>query len=134
MIKIYTDGGSRGNPGNAACAFAVFDEANLIMLDSTFLHTATNNFAEYTGLINGLKYLLKSGVSNVTAYLDSELVVKQVNGEYKVKDENIKLLHAQVAELKAKFRNIMFVHVRREENKIADKLVNIVLDAVEQSN
>ncbi len=134
MIKIYTDGGSRGNPGNAACAFAVFDEANLVMVDSTFLHTATNNFAEYAGLINGLKYLLKSGVSNATAYLDSELVVKQVNGEYKVKDENIKLLHAQVAELKAKFRNIAFVHVRREENKIADKLVNIVLDAVEQSN
>jgi ribonuclease HI len=134
MIKIFTDGGSRGNPGNAACAFVVYEEDTLVFLDSFFLHTATNNFAEYTGLINGLKYLLKSGVSAATAYLDSELVVKQVNGEYKVKDENIKLLHAQVAELKAKFKNIQFVHVRREENKIADKLVNIVLDAVEQSH
>jgi ribonuclease HI len=131
MIKIFTDGGSRGNPGNAACAFVVYEEDRLVYLDSFFLNTATNNFAEYTGLINGLKYLLKSGVTHGTAYLDSELVV---NGEYKVKDENIKLLHAQVSDLKAKFKNIQFVHVRREENKIADKLVNIVLDAVEQSN
>jgi ribonuclease HI len=134
MIKIFTDGGSRGNPGNAACAFVIYEEDRLVFLDSFFLSTATNNFAEYTGLINGLKYLQKSGITHATAYLDSELVVKQVNGEYKVKDENIKLLHAQVSELKAKFKQILFVHVRREENKIADKLVNIVLDAVEQSN
>ncbi len=134
MIKIFTDGGSRGNPGNAACAFVVFDEEKVVHFDSIFLHQATNNFAEYTGLISGLKYLVKANITEASAFLDSELVVKQLNGEYRVKDENIQKLFSQIVELKKSFKSLTFTHVRREENKLADKLVNIVLDAVEAVN
>ncbi len=132
MIKIFTDGGSRGNPGNAACAFVVLEDEKVVYFDSAYLNQVTNNFAEYAGLIMALKYLVKAGINEVSAYLDSELVVKQLNGEYKVKDENIKKHYDQIVELKKSFKSVSFNHVRREENKLADKLVNIVLDAVEK--
>lgn len=128
--KLYSDGGSRGNPGPAACSCVIFDaDNNLFQIDSKFLDIATNNFAEYSGLILGLNLAAKNKISRLDCFLDSELVVKQINGVYAIKDENIKILASEVFKLKKKFENITFTHVRREDNKIADKLVNIVLDA-----
>ena len=135
MHYLYTDGGSRGNPGNSACACFLFDnEMKLLALDAKFLNTATNNFAEYNALILGLKLAQKLGIEELTCRLDSELAVKQLKGEYKVKDENIAKFHAEIMMMAMGFKSIQFVHVPREENKFADKLVNIILDAVESSN
>lgn len=129
-MKLFTDGGSRGNPGAAACAYLVFDDSNtLIDFGGDYLNIATNNFAEYTGLINGLKACLKAKIADINCYLDSELVVKQVKGEYKVSHPDIKPLFTEVKELASMFEKITFTHIRRSENKHADKLVNLILDS-----
>jgi ribonuclease HI len=130
MYKLFTDGGSRGNPGNSACAFLIFDENDrLITFNSLYIGIRTNNFAEYLGLIEGLKATKKLGINEISCFLDSELAVKQLNGQYKVSNEDIKKLIREIEELKTDFTKISFNHIPREENKFADKLVNIVLDA-----
>lgn len=129
MHKIYTDGGSRGNPGNAAAAFYLFDEEDKILdFGGEYLGIQTNNYAEYQGLKLGLKAALKNLFWDLNCYLDSELVVKQLNGEYKVRDAVMLKEFTEVKELAQKFETITFNHVRREQNKLADKLVNIILD------
>ncbi len=131
MYKIYTDGGSRGNPGKAASGFLIFDENNQIYtLGGEYLGIQTNNFAEYSALILALKTSIKEKLRDVECYLDSELVVKQLNGEYKVKDMNISKLFSQVDELRKMFNHISFNHIPRSENKFADKIVNTILDSV----
>lgn len=132
MYYLFTDGGSRGNPGKSACASFLFDEnMNLIALDAKYLENGTNNFAEYNGLALGLKLAIKNGVEDLICKLDSELAVKQLKGEYKVKDINIQSFHKEIASQSKNFKSIQFVHVPREENKFADRLVNIILDAIE---
>ncbi len=126
---IFTDGGARGNPGPAACAAVVNDQGF-----SEYIGETTNNVAEYRGLLLGLKSALKlagkqSEEAEVEIKMDSELVVKQLRGEYKVKDQNLKLLFADTQPLINQFKSVIFKHVRREENSHADKLVNEVLDA-----
>lgn len=131
MHTLHTDGGSRGNPGPAAIGYLLYDE-NMELVDSKgeFLgDKLTNNFAEYHALIAGLQLAIKHGVHELTCKLDSELVVKQVRGEYKVKHPDIKPLYLQVMELTHSFKSVKFVHVLREYNKAADKIVNEVLDA-----
>lgn len=129
MHKLFTDGGSRGNPGPAAIGAFIFDENDgLVTFLGEYLGEETNNFSEYTGLIRGLKLATKEGIDSIDCFLDSELVVKQLNGQYKVKNENIIPLFKQVEKLKAEFKNITFNHVRREKNKHADRMVNVVLD------
>jgi ribonuclease HI len=133
MYKLFTDGGSRGNPGNAAIGFFIFNEKNeLINLGGKFIGTASNNVAEYSALIEGLKLSLDEKIDEITCCLDSELVVKQLKGEYKIKHADMKVLSDQVNILKKEFKTIEFVHVPRAENKFADRLVNIVLDEVER--
>lgn len=128
-IKIYTDGGSRGNPGKAACAFVVKDEeGNIIYKEGKYLGETTNNQAEYNGLLEGLKYALKNEYKDVEIYMDSELVVKQIKGEYKVKDPGLKDMKAQVDLLFPLLGMYSINHVFRESNKEADKLLNEVLD------
>ena len=132
MFKLYTDGGSRGNPGNSAVAFLLFEESGkLVDFGAKFLGTATNNYAEYTALIQGLTLARKNSIKNLSCFLDSELVVKQLKGEYKISSSEIKSLSSKVIELKKDFTNIDFTHVPREENKFADKLVNLILDTNE---
>jgi len=131
-LITFTDGGSRNNPGPAACGIVIKDEEeNLIDAFSEFLGTATNNEAEYGALIFALKkaktFLAEGG--ELTCYLDSELVVKQLKGEYRVKDEKMKALHARVTALKRDFDKVEFIHVKREKNKLADELVNKELDS-----
>jgi ribonuclease HI len=128
-LIIYTDGGARGNPGPAACAAVVNDQEF-----SEYIGETTNNVAEYRGLLLGLKCALKlagkkSEEAEVEIKMDSELVIKQLKGEYKVKDQNLKLLFADTQPLINKFKSVSFKHIPREENLRADKLVNEVLDA-----
>lgn len=130
-LTIYTDGGSRGNPGKSACAYAIYNEEALIAKDSKYLGIATNNHAEYNGVIFALEWLLKNSgkFENVSFYLDSELVVKQLNGLYKIKDENLLNLSQRVKELIHTLNLvIVFKYIPREQNKLADKLVNECLD------
>jgi ribonuclease HI len=130
-LITFTDGGSRNNPGPAACGAVIQDgTGNLLATHSCFLGVATNNQAEYGALVLALTeaHKLLGGGGEVTCYLDSELVVKQLNREYRVKDEKMKGLFAQVNALTAKFDKVTFVHVPREKNKLADKLVNEELD------
>jgi ribonuclease HI len=130
-LITFTDGGSRNNPGPAACGAVLQDERGvLISTHSRFLGTATNNQAEYGALILALQkaHELLGGGGAVTCYLDSELVVKQLNRQYKVKDEKMKALFSEVNKLCTQFDKVEFVHVLRAKNKLADKLVNDELD------
>ena len=133
-IIIHTDGGSRGNPGKAACAFVAEMDGKEIIRSSKYLGQQTNNYAEYQGAIIALKWLVtfQSEISSelsIVFYLDSELVVKQINGIYRVKDEDLRNLFFEVLELLKKTNNkIVFKHTPREKNKIADYLVNEELD------
>lgn len=132
--KLYTDGGSRGNPGPAGIGFILFDsDDNLIWSESKYLGKATNNMAEYKALEEGLNYVFKKvqDVEVLTCYLDSELVVKQLNGEYKVKNQDLKPLFDKISVL-IDSKRVKFNHVYRENNKFADKLVNISIDAAHE--
>lgn len=140
MSKIFinTDGGSRGNPGPAAIGVAFFDESGKLFQEhKACIGIATNNEAEYGAIILALKELLKSpwlqenleNNSEVVCRLDSQLVVEQLCGRYKIKTDHIRVLASQVFLLKEKLNiKISFMHVRREENKEADRLVNQALD------
>ena len=125
---LYTDGGARGNPGPSGFAAVLFDENKLIDFNGKFLSLATNNIAEYNGLVLGLKLAIKNNIKELTCLLDSELIVKQVNGEYKIKNTDLQKLKIKVDELIKDFTNITFKHIPREENKLADKIVNLILD------
>ena len=132
-ISIHTDGGSRGNPGPAACAFVAKIEEKTIREESSFLGKSTNNHAEYLGVILALKWIVDSSQmindSPVFFYLDSELVVKQLNGAYKVKNQNLKKLNNEIVGIiKKNNLNVVFKNVSREENVVADLLVNKELD------
>jgi formyltetrahydrofolate-dependent phosphoribosylglycinamide formyltransferase len=129
-IVAHTDGGSRGNPGPAAAGFVLEDEAGRRLLARAFfLGRATNNVAEYTALVRALEAAGQRGVSDLTVYTDSELMVRQLKGQYKVKSELIQPLFERVNELRGGFRSCLVVHVTRDKNKEADRLVNKALDA-----
>jgi ribonuclease HI len=133
-IHLYTDGGSRGNPGASGIGIIVFEGEKIVLEHSEFLGTKTNNWAEYQGLIRGLEevarhYGAQTKTRQVVVHMDSELIVKQMNGVYRVKDESLKKQHALVrSRITASFPNISFVHVRREKNKEADRLANEAMD------
>jgi ribonuclease HI len=132
-IRIYTDGGSRGNPGPSASGAALKKlvdgkEGETIATASKFLGTTTNNQAEYTAIIIGLEKAKELGVKEIEVYMDSELATKQLNGEYKVKDAQIAKRFLEVKNLMHSFSSVKFKHVRRELNKEADAIVNKVLD------
>ena len=126
---LYTDGGSRGNPGPAGSGAVLFDEQEEVIAEATrYLGTATNNVAEYTAIIIGMEMAIAHEVTELDARMDSELAVKQLKGEYRVKNENLARLYLQVIDLSHKFKKVSFTHVRREKNKHADALVNKVID------
>ncbi|NMC99757.1 MAG: ribonuclease HI family protein [Bacteroidales bacterium] len=131
-VEVHTDGGSRGNPGNAACAF-VAEKQNIELFKlSKYLGKTTNNVAEYSATILALEWLLQNNYADeeIVFYSDSELMVKQINGQYKVRDEKILTLYSKVFKLFKMFnKQPKFIHVRRGMNKIADQLVNDELDA-----
>lgn len=132
-IIIHTDGGARGNPGPAACAFIAEVEGKIVQEDSNFLGNSTNNYAEYHGVLLALKWLKKNykilNVGTVTFYLDSELVVRQLTGVYKVKDKKLISLFLEVGKFLRDINlRVGYKHIPRAKNKIADLLVNQELD------
>jgi len=134
-IKIYSDGGSRGNPGPSASAYVIFDGGKLIQKDSKYLGIGTNNQAEYNALLMAHNWLSQNQVifrnKNLVFYLDSELVVRQINGVYKIKASKLKKLASNIIEIKNNFNTQVFYKaIPREKNKLADKLVNKTLDRI----
>lgn len=132
MITAYTDGGARGNPGPAGFGVHILDPdgTTLAELVGPIGH-ATNNVAEYSGLIAALQWACEHGHSQVRVRMDSELVIKQMRGEYKVKHAALQVLHADAKRLMARLGRVTFEHVRREQNKVADGLSNQAMDIVE---
>ena len=130
-LHLYSDGGSRGNPGLAAYGFLIFDDGHqLLKKGSRYLGVASNNEAEYRGLLAVLKEAISLGATDVVIRMDSELVVRQVIGQYDVKAENLRPLRKEVVDLLSKFSSYDIKHVRREDLNIvqADRLVNEKLD------
>jgi ribonuclease HI len=126
---LRTDGGSRGNPGPAGAGFVIEREGEIVCRGGRFLGSVTNNIAEYEALIWGLENVSAMGFGSVTVYADSELLVKQVNGQYRVKNEGLKPLFARALKLLRGFTNFKVAHVRREFNKDADEMANQAMDA-----
>jgi|SRR3989304_8253299 len=128
--QLFSDGAARGNPGISSCACILFDmQMHVLDLHGKYLGNGTNNQAEYQGILIGLKLALKHNVTKLVCYLDSELVVNQLSGYYKVKNAHIAQLKRQIQIYSQKFVKISYQHVHREKNFLADKLVNIILDA-----
>jgi len=128
-LTIFTDGGARGNPGPAAAGVVIKDEHNKILTAyGEYLGEQTNNYAEYMALISGLKKAHALGATEAECRLDSELVVKQMKHEYKVKEPTLQKLFVQAYNETAAFKKISFHHIRREFNKEADYQVNKILD------
>ena len=124
-LFLYTDGGARGNPGPAGIGVVILDSAkNRIKDVSKYIGEATNNVAEYSALIQGLEEALLLDAEDVVIHMDSELVVKQLNGDYRVKDENMKQLFAKALGILNQFKSFEIKHIERSKNKEADKLVN----------
>lgn len=128
-VKIFTDGGSRGNPGPSASGFVIMDmEDNLLFEQGVYLGVTTNNVAEYTALKLALEKCRESGARKVHAYLDSLLVVNQMKGIFKIKNRDLWPIHDSIKKLTADFDEVSFSHVPREFNKLADGQVNKALD------
>ena len=125
---IHVDGGSRGNPGPAAFAFVIRIEGKPDVEDCATIGTATNNIAEYTALIRALQKATDLGLREIAVFSDSELMVKQMNGEYRVKNADLQDLYAEAQDLRRHFAVATLEHVRREKNKRADELCNFALD------
>jgi ribonuclease HI len=128
-IIVYADGGSRGNPGRAACAAILYDATEAELLRRyRLLGRATNNAAEYEGVLLALGLAVELGARTARLRIDSELVVRQIEGRYRVKNPDLKPLHARVMELTRRFDRFSVEHVRRKDNAEADALVNAALD------
>ena len=127
--KLYTDGGARGNPGPAGIGGVLYNSKNeLVDSFSVYLGKTTNNQAEYKALLKGLELAKENKVEELDCFLDSELVVKQLNREYKVKNEGLAPLFVKVWNLSLKFKKITFSHVTRDQNTKADILANKAMD------
>lgn len=131
-LIVFSDGGARGNPGPAGIGFVIkADNGNLVFEKGEYIGEATNNIAEYTAILRALEYIKdhKLEIDSIVANLDSELVVRQLNQIYKVKDEKLKKLYLEVRELVMELGgSVTFNHIPRSQNAIADKLYNDALD------
>ena len=132
---LMVDGASRGNPGEAGCGAALVDpEGETVRELSRYLGKATNNVAEYAGLLMGLEEALKLGVKKLRVQSDSELLVRQLNGIYRVREPRLVELHQKAKALLRRFESSRIIHVRREENRTADKLANEGIDAYHRNS
>jgi len=128
--RLFTDGGARGNPGPAAYGFVLEDEAGTVLeARGEPIGIATNNVAEYSALIAGLRRAGELGVNELEVVSDSELMVKQMTGEYRVKNEALQDLSLEASRLARRVGQVTYRAVRREHNELADRLVNDALDA-----
>ncbi len=128
--RLYTDGGARGNPGPAAYGYVLeAEDGTVLAAEGEAIGEATNNVAEYSGLIAGLAKAIELHVPDLEVVSDSELMVKQMRGEYRVKNEALRELSLEAARLARRLKNVEYRHVKRAHNELADKLVNEALDA-----
>ncbi len=127
-LTIYSDGASRNNPGEAGAGVHIMRDGKPVEGLARYLGTTTNNIAEYAAAIMGLEYAVKQGARRVRLFADSELLVKQINGQYKVKNEGLKPLHGKVKELIAKIGSVEVQYIPREQNREADALANRAID------
>jgi kynurenine formamidase/ribonuclease HI len=133
--KLFTDGGSRGNPGESAIAHVICKmDDSVVEKTGKYIGIATNNQAEYKALLAGLERVIRLGIKKLTVYMDSELIVKQLKGEYKIKNPELTPLYRQIKKLSASFGSIAFVHVPRALNSVADGEVNRILDEQKRSS
>jgi ribonuclease HI len=127
--SLYIDGGARGNPGPGAIGVVLENEDGEVIYElSKYIGECTNNDAEYTALWTGLQIAVNREIKNVEVFTDSELVAKQVRGEYKVKNDRLRKMHGRVKSLVSNFDQISFTHIKRSANKKADALVNKALN------
>ena len=130
VFTIHTDGAARGNPGPAAYGYVLESEdGHVLDARGETIGIATNNVAEYSALVAGLKKALELGVTELDVVSDSELLVKQMRGEYKVKNEALRELNREASELAANLEKVAYTAVRRAHNELADSLVNEALDS-----
>lgn len=128
-IIIYSDGGARGNPGPAGIGAVLYTEDKEVIAEiSDYIGVATNNQAEYKALLSAISLAKNLKANILECYLDSELVVKQLNGEYKVKNKDLAPIFIQIYNLSHSFKSVKYFHVRREHNKEADQLANAAMD------
>ena len=128
--KLSTDGGSRGNPGPAAYGYVLETEDGTVLdAHGEAIGRATNNVAEYRGLVAGMAKAAELGVEELEVVSDSELLVKQMQGDYRVKNEALRALWEEASDLERQFRKVRYTAVRRAHNELADRLVNEALDA-----
>jgi ribonuclease HI len=129
--KLSTDGGARGNPGPAAFGYVLeTDDGTVLDARGETIGRATNNVAEYRALIAGLESAAERGVTELEVVSDSELLVKQMRGDYRVKNEALRALWEEANDLERRFDRVRYTAVRREHNELADRLVNEALDSV----
>jgi ribonuclease HI len=128
--QLYTDGGARGNPGPAATAYVLqTEDGTVIAAEGEAIGIATNNVAEYSALVSGLRRAVELGVAELEVRSDSELMVKQMRGEYRVKKPALQELYLDASRLARQLGSVTYTHVRREHNELADRILNDVLDA-----
>jgi ribonuclease HI len=128
--RLFTDGGARGNPGPAAAAYVLeADDGSTLDARGRAIGVATNNVAEYAALIDGLRRAAELSVSELEVVSDSELMVKQMRGEYRVKNAALRELHEEATRAARSLHSVTYTAVRREHNELADRLVNEALDA-----
>jgi len=129
ICRLFTDGACRGNPGVGGAGAVIFDDrGQVIWQGNEYLEHCTNNIAEYKALILGLKAAREHGCRNLEIYMDSELLAKQINGAYKVKNENLKAMMKEVRALLSGFDSACVKHVPRSQNAHADRLANLAID------
>jgi ribonuclease HI len=128
-VKIYTDGGSRGNPGPSACSYVIVDgKDNILKSDGLYLGVTTNNQAEYQAVLNALKAAQSLGIKKIHIFADSLLIVNQLNGVYKIKNYSFWPIVEEIKERVKTFDKVNFTHIPREMNRLADEQVNTILD------
>ena len=128
--RLSTDGGARGNPGPAAYGYVLeTEDGQVLAAHGEAIGRATNNVAEYSGLVAGLEKAAELGVRELEVVSDSELLVKQMQGEYRVKNETLRDLWEQANDLEQRFAKVRYIAVKRAHNELADSLVNEALDA-----
>jgi ribonuclease HI len=131
--RLMVDGASRGNPGEAGCGAVIFDDTGATLKElCRYLGRVTNNVAEYEGLLMGLEEVLRMGGKRLKVESDSELLVRQLNGVYRVRHEKLAQLHRRAQELLRRLDGYRIIHVRREFNRIADRLANQAIDEARQ--
>jgi ribonuclease HI len=128
--RLWTDGGARGNPGPAAFAYVLEAEDGTVLdARGEAIGVATNNVAEYSALVAGLSRAVEAGIRELEVHSDSELMVKQMRGEYRVKNRDLQSLFLDASRAAREIGRVTYTHVRREQNELADRLVNEALDS-----